>query len=123
MRRYALVIAFLGAAQLSAQTTDVDVRDRAIVAAALLEAPREGNVWARLYKLRDDTAVVAVLQTVLPRDTTPGETLIYFDTVVRRDGDWVSVGPRKTMPVVLPTRKYTPTKLAPPPPANRVSRP
>ena len=123
MLRFALVVALLGAAPLSGQTTDVDARDRAILAAALLEAPREGKVWARLNKVKDDTAVVALFQTVLPRDTTPGETLIYFDTVVRRDGDWVSVGPRRTMPVVFPTRNSTPTKLAPPPPANRVSRP
>ncbi|MDF2773084.1 MAG: hypothetical protein K0S86_2579 [Geminicoccaceae bacterium] len=89
MLRFALVVALLGAAPLSGQTTDVDARDRAILAAALLEAPREGKVWARLNKVKD----------------------------------WVSVGPRRTMPVVFPTRNSTPTKLAPPPPANRVSRP
>jgi len=63
------------------------------------------------------------MSTTLPRDTTPGEVLNYFDTVVRRDGEWVSVGPRRPIAAVWTKPNYTPTKLAPPAPANRISRP
>ena len=78
---------------------------------------------ARLYSFNVDTAVIVVWRATPPRDTTPGEALSYLDTVVRHDGEWVSVGPRRAFPLVLPKPNSTPTKLAPPPPANRVSRP
>lgn len=123
MPRYALFAVLLGAAPLGAQTTDVDARNRAILAAALREAPKDGDVRARFYSVKDDTVVVAVLQTILPRDSTPGETLVYFHTVVRRNGEWVSVGPRNATPMVLARPTYAPAKVLPPPPGNRVSRP
>jgi len=69
MSRYTLVAILLGAAPLSAQATVVDARNRAILAAVLREAPKEGDVWAGLYIVKGDTAVVAVMQTSLPRET------------------------------------------------------